>query len=113
MLGMDLEIAAPQFTEVSFKYFNLDHPIRRLCIRILSSPWFERVTMTVILINCVTLGMYQPCEDTTICDQKCQMLKIIDDVIYVYFVAEMLIKMVNMILLNVNVITDVFRLLWE
>lgn len=67
--------------------------------------------MTVILINCVTLGMYQPCEDTSICDQKCKLLKvrgkshfwfilklivqIIDDVIYVYFVAEMLIKMVR------------------
>lgn len=37
-LGMDLEISAPQYTEVSFKYFHLDHPVRRLCIRILSSP---------------------------------------------------------------------------
>ena len=32
--------------------------------------------MTVILINCVTLGMYQPCEDTSICDQKCKLLKV-------------------------------------
>ena len=38
--------------------------------------WFERATMTVILVNCVTLGMYQPCIDTTVCDQKCQMLKV-------------------------------------
>ena len=77
-----------------------------------TSSWFERLTMTVILVNCVTLGMYQPCEDTTVCDQKCKLLKvlsrkwfinyikfyafqIIDDVIYVYFVAEMLIKMVK------------------
>ena len=95
---MDVDINAPQFTQVSFKYFPLDHPVRRLCIRILLSPWFERATMTVILINCVTLGMYQPCEDTSICDQKCKMLKIIDDVIYVYFVAEMLIKMVSLVL---------------
>ena len=40
------------------------------------SRWFERATMTVILVNCVTLGMYQPCEDTSICDQKCEMLKV-------------------------------------
>ena len=32
--------------------------------------------MTVILINCVTLGMYQPCEDTAVCLQRCQMLKV-------------------------------------
>ena len=32
--------------------------------------------MTVILVNCVTLGMYQPCEDTTVCDQKCKLLKV-------------------------------------
>ena len=33
--------------------------------------------MTVILVNCVTLGMYQPCEDTTVCDQKCKLLKVV------------------------------------
>ena len=41
-----------------------------------SASWFERLTMTVILVNCVTLGMYQPCEDTTVCDQKCKLLKV-------------------------------------
>ena len=41
-----------------------------------SSSWFERLTMTVILFNCVTLGMYQPCEDN-ICDtQRCKILKV-------------------------------------
>uniref|UniRef100_A0A8B9RC21 Calcium channel, voltage-dependent, T type, alpha 1H subunit b n=1 Tax=Astyanax mexicanus TaxID=7994 RepID=A0A8B9RC21_ASTMX len=28
-----------------------------------SSTWFERVSMLVILLNCVTLGMFQPCQD--------------------------------------------------
>ena len=32
--------------------------------------------MTVIMINCVTLGMYQPCEDSGFCDRKCQILKV-------------------------------------
>lgn len=40
--------------------------------------WFERMTMTVILLNCVTLGMYQPCQDT-ICDtRRCKILKVRD-----------------------------------
>ena len=57
--------------------------------------WFERVTMSVIVINCVTLGSYQPCRDISVCDGKCQILKIVDDVIFAYFAAEMIIKMVG------------------
>jgi hypothetical protein len=52
--------------------------------------------MTVLMINCVTLGMYQPCEDSGFCDRKCQILKVIDDVIYLYFLGEMIIKMIAM-----------------
>ena len=40
------------------------------------SSWFERLTMTVILINCVTLGMYKPCADTNICNRKCLFLTV-------------------------------------
>ena len=57
--------------------------------------WFERVTMTVILINCVTLGLYKPCTDSRNCNQRCAVLKFADHAIYVYFAAEMLIKMVS------------------
>ena len=33
--------------------------------------------MTVILLNCVTLGMFQPCEDNTDCDtRRCKILKV-------------------------------------
>ena len=63
--------------------------------------WFERVTMSVIVINCVTLGSYQPCRDISVCDGKCQILKIVDDVIFAYFAAEMIIKMVG----DSNIIT--------
>ena len=51
--------------------------------------------MSVIVINCVTLGSYQPCRDISVCDGKCQILKIVDDVIFAYFAAEMIIKMVG------------------
>ena len=89
--------------------------------------WFERLTMTVILLNCATLGMFQPCEDTVCDSQRCKILKvskllaapprhlarrigvicviptapflsfqICDDVIYLYFTVEMVIKMLAM-----------------
>jgi hypothetical protein len=34
--------------------------------------------MTVILVNCVTLGMYEPCpaEKELVCDRNCQILKV-------------------------------------
>ena len=32
--------------------------------------------MIVILINCVTLGMYKPCADTNICNNKCFAMKV-------------------------------------
>ena len=51
--------------------------------------------MTVILINCVTLGLYKPCTDSRNCNQRCAVLKFADHAIYVYFAAEMLIKMVS------------------
>ena len=51
--------------------------------------------MSVIIINCVTLGSYEPCLDEAECDNKCQILKAVDDVIYAYFAAEMIIKMVE------------------
>ena len=40
------------------------------------SRWFERLTMTVILFNCVTLGMFQPCEDNDCDNQRCRILKV-------------------------------------
>eukprot|EP00095_Tigriopus_kingsejongensis_P007143 maker-scaffold300_size216557-snap-gene-0.14 protein:Tk07143 transcript:maker-scaffold300_size216557-snap-gene-0.14-mRNA-1 annotation:"voltage-dependent t-type calcium channel subunit alpha-1g" len=52
--------------------------------------------MTVILLNCVTLGMFQPCEDPDCDTPRCQILKVCDDVIYLYFTVEMCIKMLAM-----------------
>lgn len=32
--------------------------------------------MTVILLNCVTLGMFQPCEDVKCDTRRCKILKV-------------------------------------
>ncbi|XP_054459664.1 voltage-dependent T-type calcium channel subunit alpha-1I-like [Anoplopoma fimbria] len=59
-----------------------------------TSPWFERVSMMVILLNCVTLGMYQPCENIDCSSDRCQILQAFDAFIYIFFAMEMVIKMV-------------------
>ena len=57
--------------------------------------WFERASILVILVNCVTLGMFDPfdidCET-----EKCQVLETMETIIYVFFLLEMLIKWVAM-----------------
>ncbi|KAI4877758.1 hypothetical protein NFI96_007855 [Prochilodus magdalenae] len=37
--------------------------------------WFERISIMVILLNCVTLGMYQPCENIDCTSDRCQILQ--------------------------------------
>ncbi|KAM9391034.1 voltage-dependent T-type calcium channel subunit alpha-1H-like, partial [Salvelinus alpinus] len=50
--------------------------------------------MIVILLNCVTLGLYQPCEDVTCQAEWCLILQVFDDCIFAFFAVEMVIKMV-------------------
>lgn len=38
--------------------------------------WFERISMLVILLNCVTLGMFRPCEDIACDSQRCRILQV-------------------------------------
>ncbi|XP_009584026.1 PREDICTED: voltage-dependent T-type calcium channel subunit alpha-1G-like, partial [Fulmarus glacialis] len=55
---------------------------------------FEHVSMLVILLNCVTLGMFQPCEDVECQSERCTILEAFDDFIFAFFAVEMVIKMV-------------------
>ncbi|XP_047215844.1 voltage-dependent T-type calcium channel subunit alpha-1I-like [Girardinichthys multiradiatus] len=58
------------------------------------STWFERISIMVILLNCVTLGMYQPCENIDCTSDRCQVLQAFDAFIYIFFALEMVVKMV-------------------
>lgn len=40
------------------------------------NTWFERISIMVILLNCVTLGMYQPCENIDCTSDRCQILQV-------------------------------------
>ncbi|KYQ53200.1 Voltage-dependent T-type calcium channel subunit alpha-1I [Trachymyrmex zeteki] len=52
--------------------------------------------MMVILLNCITLGMYQPCVDDQCVTNRCKILQMFDDIIFAFFSLEMTIKMVAM-----------------
>ncbi|GAU93337.1 hypothetical protein RvY_05292-2 [Ramazzottius varieornatus] len=85
----------PGFVPVSLLCLRQTTPIRRICLRMILSSWFERISMAVILLNCVTLALYQPCDG--VCDTSgCHILSIIDHVIFAFFTVEMLIKMIAM-----------------
>uniref|UniRef100_A0A8C7IJ41 Voltage-dependent T-type calcium channel subunit alpha n=1 Tax=Oncorhynchus kisutch TaxID=8019 RepID=A0A8C7IJ41_ONCKI len=57
-------------------------------------PSICRVSMLAILLNCVTLGMFQPCDDVHCLNNRCSFLQALDDGIFVFFAVEMLVKMV-------------------
>ncbi|XP_060754243.1 voltage-dependent T-type calcium channel subunit alpha-1H [Neoarius graeffei] len=50
--------------------------------------------MLVILLNCVTLGMFQPCQDLECHSERCTILQAFDDFIFAFFAVEMVLKMV-------------------
>ncbi|KAJ8001628.1 hypothetical protein DPEC_G00171450 [Dallia pectoralis] len=47
----------------------------------------------VILLNCVTLGMYQPCERVKSTTDRSELLEKFDEFIFAFFALEMLVKM--------------------
>ncbi|XP_055678127.1 voltage-dependent T-type calcium channel subunit alpha-1G isoform X3 [Lutzomyia longipalpis] len=86
----------PGFPEISLKYLTQDTKPRNWCLQLITNPWFERISILVILLNCITLGMYQPCVDDECVTNRCKILQIFDDIIFVFFGMEMTIKMVAM-----------------
>ncbi|OXB77005.1 UNVERIFIED_CONTAM: hypothetical protein H355_014827 [Colinus virginianus] len=50
--------------------------------------------MLVILLNCVTLGMFHPCEDIACDSPRCRILQSFDDFIFAFFAVEMIVKMI-------------------
>uniref|UniRef100_A0A665W2N1 Calcium channel, voltage-dependent, T type, alpha 1H subunit a n=1 Tax=Echeneis naucrates TaxID=173247 RepID=A0A665W2N1_ECHNA len=73
-------------------------PMAFFCLKQTTRPrnWCLRVhfSMLVILLNCVTLGMFQPCEDVSCQSEWCRILQVLDDCIFAFFAVEMVVKMV-------------------
>lgn len=66
----------PGFPELSLNYLTQDMRPRNWCLLLITNPWFERISILVILFNCVTLGMYQPCVDDECVTNRCKILQV-------------------------------------
>uniref|UniRef100_A0A3Q1HAQ8 Voltage-dependent T-type calcium channel subunit alpha n=1 Tax=Anabas testudineus TaxID=64144 RepID=A0A3Q1HAQ8_ANATE len=77
----------PTLAPVVFFYLKQTTRPRSWCLKMVSS-------MLVILLNCVTLGMFHPCEDIDCNSERCRILQDFDDFIFAFFAIEMVIKMV-------------------
>uniref|UniRef100_A0A8C5P234 Voltage-dependent T-type calcium channel subunit alpha n=1 Tax=Jaculus jaculus TaxID=51337 RepID=A0A8C5P234_JACJA len=109
--GADPDVPHPDLAPVAFFCLRQTTSPRNWCIKMVHpwcrasrlasavrsltrSTWFECVSMLVILLNCVTLGMYQPCDDMDCLSDRCKILQVFDDFIFIFFAMEMVLKMV-------------------
>uniref|UniRef100_A0A672F2P8 Voltage-dependent T-type calcium channel subunit alpha-1H n=1 Tax=Salarias fasciatus TaxID=181472 RepID=A0A672F2P8_SALFA len=90
----------PALAPVAFFCLKQTTRPRNWCLRVVCNPYpfmcwkCNHVSMLVILLNCVTLGMFQPCEDVSCQSEWCRILQVLDDCIFAFFAVEMVIKMV-------------------
>lgn len=66
----------PGFPELSLRYLTQTTRPRNYCLSLITNPWFERTSILVILFNCITLGMYQPCVDDECVTNRCKILQV-------------------------------------
>ncbi|CAF0833175.1 unnamed protein product [Rotaria sordida] len=97
------ELPFPGFAEKAFYCFLQTTPPRYQCLKFITWSWFERISMFAILLNCITLGVYQPCvhhsgiESLKKCDTVlCIWLQVTDYFVLACFTIEMCIKMIAM-----------------
>ena len=59
------------------------------------NPWFDRITITVILGNCISLALYNPFDPDCETD-RCKVLEVCDIAFSIYFTIECICKIVAM-----------------
>uniref|UniRef100_A0A8C7KZ70 Voltage-dependent T-type calcium channel subunit alpha n=1 Tax=Oncorhynchus kisutch TaxID=8019 RepID=A0A8C7KZ70_ONCKI len=69
-----LIVPYPELAPVIFFCLKQTTFPRSWCIRAVSSPY--PLPIMVILLNCVTLGMYQPCENIDCSSDRCKVLQV-------------------------------------
>uniref|UniRef100_A0AAY4BYL1 Ion transport domain-containing protein n=1 Tax=Denticeps clupeoides TaxID=299321 RepID=A0AAY4BYL1_9TELE len=94
--GGEETLPYPTLAPVVFFYLKQTTRPRSWCLKMVCNPYpfWSRASMLVILLNCVTLGMFHPCEDIDCDSERCKILQDFDDFIFAFFAVEMVIKMV-------------------
>lgn len=97
------QLPFPGFVEKAFFCVRQKAPPRYQCLKLITWRWFEHISMLFVLLNCVTLGMHQPCSQHSATDSSktcdtvlCTSLQIADHIIFAFFTIEMFIKMIAM-----------------
>ncbi|XP_022091428.1 voltage-dependent T-type calcium channel subunit alpha-1I-like isoform X3 [Acanthaster planci] len=85
------ELPFPGLNDKVFYCLSQTSKPRVWCIQLVCWPWFERISMAVIILNCITLGMYEPCEKECT-STRCVVLEGFDHFIFAFFAAEMVVK---------------------
>uniref|UniRef100_A0A8D2ZLD0 Ion transport domain-containing protein n=1 Tax=Scophthalmus maximus TaxID=52904 RepID=A0A8D2ZLD0_SCOMX len=80
------ELPYPALAPVVLLALTQTSPPRSWCLRAVCHPYPSLIL--AILLNCVTLGMFQPCDHTPF------FLQALDDGIFAFFAGEMVMKMV-------------------
>lgn len=84
-----------EFESVSCFVFSKHSRLRQWTVQLLQWPWFERISMFVIFVNCVILAMYNPLDENCT-ETRCQVLENVEHFVLAFFCAEMVIKMLAM-----------------
>ena len=84
-----------QYEEKSCLCLPLSNKLRQVCITTIQWPGFDRISMTIIGLNCIALAMYDPADPD--CEtKKCEVLGYIDLFFGAFFTIECVIKVIAM-----------------
>jgi voltage-dependent calcium channel T type alpha-1I len=90
--GPEAEASTTGAVTACFCQLPRDNGLRSACIAIYESPNFDRTTLTLIFLNCITLALYDPL-DPDCKTSRCEALAPVDKFLGVYFTCEMIVKM--------------------
>ncbi|XP_031173991.2 voltage-dependent T-type calcium channel subunit alpha-1H-like [Sander lucioperca] len=81
--GQEEQLPYPTLAPVIFHCLKQTTRLRNWCLQVAYSPWLDYLSVAMILFSCVNMPG----------DMKSTVQEIVDALIFVYFVVEMLIKM--------------------